>query len=553
MATSDRRNSNSKGRANRDAGGGKPKFKGKRVGAPKRRDSESSFDRDSRPERRSYDSGEQRFEKRDNSARDRNEGSGERRYERKERSFDRPNRNDSGERRFEKRDGSGSRGRDRSEFNGERRERNFDRPKGEFNGEKRSFDRPNREFNGERRERNFDRPNREFNGEKRSFDRPNREFNGERRERNFDRPNREFNGERRERRGGYESRERNFDRPRDGFKGEQRKERNFDRPTGERQERSFDRPRGEFGGRKFDRSAPGSDSRFEKRDRFLAEQARDDIPSHFVSHDEPFESNEEPDLLYGRHPVLTALQGERTLNRIWVTEKLHYDPRYLSLLNQAKANGTVIDEVTPKRLDQITHGANHQGIAAQVAAYEYTELDNLIVRAKAATDQPVIVVADGITDPHNLGAIIRTAEALGAQGIVIPQRRAVGVTSTVMKVAAGAIEKLPVARVVNLARALEDLKSAGFWIYGTASESSQPIHTVKFAKAAVVVIGAEGEGLGLVVQRGCDVLVSVPLQGTTPSLNASVAAGMALYEVFRQRWESTIHIDGLKPTFGLKS
>ncbi|GAP95617.1 23S rRNA (guanosine(2251)-2'-O)-methyltransferase RlmB [Leptolyngbya sp. NIES-2104] len=285
----------------------------------------------------------------------------------------------------------------------------------------------------------------------------------------------------------------------------------------------------------------------------LAEQERSDIPRHFVAHDEPFESNEAPDLIYGRHPVLTAMQGERSLNRIWITEKLHYDPRYLSLINQAKANGTVIDEVTPKRLDQITHGANHQGIAAQIAAYEYTDLGDLIVRAKAATDQPVIVVADSITDPHNLGAIIRTAEALGAQGIVIPQRRAVGVTSTVMKVAAGAIEKIPVARVVNLARALEDLKAAGFWIYGTASESSQPVHTVKFAKASVLVIGAEGEGLGLMTQRGCDVLVSIPLHGTTPSLNASVAAGMALYEVFRQRWENTIHLDGFKTSIGLKN
>ena len=114
------------------------------------------------------------------------------------------------------------------------------------------------------------------------------------------------------------------------------------------------------------------------------------------------------------------MEGDRTLNRIWVTEKLHYDPRYLSLINQAKANGTVIDEVTPKRLDQLTQSANHQGIAAQVAAYDYTELADLITRAKAATDQPVIIVADSITDPHNLGAIIRTAEALGAQGIVIP-------------------------------------------------------------------------------------------------------------------------------------
>jgi 23S rRNA (guanosine2251-2'-O)-methyltransferase len=261
----------------------------------------------------------------------------------------------------------------------------------------------------------------------------------------------------------------------------------------------------------------------------------------------PFEE-EAPDLLYGRHTLLSALEGDRTLNRIWVTSRLRYDSRFHGLLNEAKANGSVIDEVSPQRLDQITRHANHQGIAAQVAAHEYLELADLIERAKAATDQPIIIAADSITDPHNLGAIIRTAEALGAQGLVIPQRRAVGVTSTVMKVAAGALEKLPIARVVNLARALDDLKAAGFWIYGTAAESSQPIHTVKFAKASVLVIGAEGEGLNLLTQKSCDILVSIPLQGETPSLNASVAAGMALYEVFRQRWTNTIHLNSLKTT-----
>jgi 23S rRNA (guanosine2251-2'-O)-methyltransferase len=247
------------------------------------------------------------------------------------------------------------------------------------------------------------------------------------------------------------------------------------------------------------------------------------------------------------------MESDRTLHRIWVTEKLRYDSRFHSLLNQAKANGAVIDEVTPKRLDQITNGANHQGIAAQTAAHDYLELAELIEQAKAKTDQPIIVVADGITDPHNLGAIIRSAEALGAQGIVIPQRRAVGVTSTVRKVAAGALENIAIARVVNLPRALEDLKAAGFWIYGTASESAQPAHTVKFAKASVLVIGAEGEGLGMLVQKSCDVLVSIPLQGNTPSLNASVAAGMVLYEAFRQRWTSTIHLGAIHSTNGLQN
>lgn len=254
---------------------------------------------------------------------------------------------------------------------------------------------------------------------------------------------------------------------------------------------------------------------------------------------------EDNDLIYGRHPVLTALE-QRHLNRIWITPRLRYDSRFHSLILQAKENGTIIDEVEPKRLDQITNQANHQGVAAQIAPYDYSELSDLIQQAKAVSEQPVIVVADSITDPHNLGAIIRTAEAIGTQGLVIPQRRAAGITSSVMKVAAGALETFPVARVVNLSRALEELKAAGFWIYGTATTASQPIHTVKFTGPIVLVVGSEGEGLSLLTQRCCDVLVSIPLLGNIPSLNASVATGMALYEVFRQRWLETLYLDKLQ-------
>jgi 23S rRNA (guanosine2251-2'-O)-methyltransferase len=248
------------------------------------------------------------------------------------------------------------------------------------------------------------------------------------------------------------------------------------------------------------------------------------------------ESGESSDLIYGKHAVMAALEGDRSLNRIWILPRMRYAPQFLELLNLAKANGTVIDEVEPRRLSQISNGAVHQGIAAQVAPYEYVALGDLIAQAKAKTEQPVIVVADGITDPHNLGAIIRTVEAMGAQGLVIPQRRAASVTSTVMKVAAGALEKCTIARVVNLGRALEELKEAGFWIYGTAGGAAQSITETEFAPASVVVVGSEGEGLGVMTQRNCDVLVSIPLTGSTPSLNASVATGMALYEVYRQRW-----------------
>ncbi|MGG6297448.1 23S rRNA (guanosine(2251)-2'-O)-methyltransferase RlmB [Leptolyngbya sp. AN02str] len=252
----------------------------------------------------------------------------------------------------------------------------------------------------------------------------------------------------------------------------------------------------------------------------------------------PTSSVEENDLIYGKHPVLAALEGQRQINRIWILNRLRYDPRFHTLLTEAKANGAIIDEVEPKRLSQMTQGANHQGIVAQVAPYSYLELADLIQQAKQTTEQPVIIVADGITDPHNLGAIVRTAEALGASGLVIPQRRSAGITSTVIKVAAGALETFPVARVVNLSRALEELKEAGFWIYGTAAEAAQPVNTVTFQGPVVLVVGSEGDGLNLLTQRNCDVLVSIPLKGKVESLNASVATGMVLYEVFRQRWST---------------
>lgn len=252
------------------------------------------------------------------------------------------------------------------------------------------------------------------------------------------------------------------------------------------------------------------------------------------------------DMIYGRHSVLSALETERHLNRVWIAPQLRYDPRFHSLLLQAKARGTVIDEVDYRRLDQLTHQGNHQGVMAQAAAYEYLDLDTLIQQAQAASEQPILIAADGLTDPHNLGAIIRTAEALGVQGLMIPQRRAVGITSTVAKVAAGALESFSVARVVNLNQALEQLKTVGFWIYGLSPEGPQTLHRVEFTGPTVLVIGAEGAGISLLTQRYCDMLVSIPLAGKTASLNASVSAGIALYELYRQRGAHTLHLEAWK-------
>jgi len=241
------------------------------------------------------------------------------------------------------------------------------------------------------------------------------------------------------------------------------------------------------------------------------------------------------EIIYGRQTVLAALRSQATLNRVWILPKLRYSPPFFSLLEAAKARGTVIDEVSPQRLNALTAGANHQGIAAQATPYQYMDLEDLVEKSRQAGPHPVLVVLDGIQDPHNLGAIARSVEAFGMQGMVIPQRRAAGVTATVMKVAAGALSTLPVARVVNLNRALEYLKEQGFWVYGTTSQGAPPVYDADFRRPIALVVGSEGEGISLLTQRHCDQLLSIPLAGRTESLNASVAAGIALYEIHRQR------------------
>jgi 23S rRNA (guanosine2251-2'-O)-methyltransferase len=360
---------------------------------------------------------------------------------------------------------------------------------------------------------------------------------------------------------------RDFSPRTDGYSPRRDDDRGGDRPSFNRDDRkpAFSDRKPAFGDRKpafsdrkpafSDRKPAFGDNRFNDRsgDRPSSgnREWRERPPSNRNNRDgwqdrpDPEVTEEEvTDYLYGKHSVFTAIENERQINRIWVLSKLRHHPSFFTLLAQAKANGTVIDEVDAQRLGYLATGGNHQGIVAQVAPHDYLELEELITRAKAASDRPVIVVLDGITDPQNLGSIVRTAEALGAQGVIIPQRRAVGITSTVLKVAAGALEHLPVARVVNLSRALAQLKEAGFWIYGTTADSKQPIFDVKFAdrEPIVLVIGSEGDGLGLLTQKGCDHLVSIPLSGKTPSLNAANAAAMCLYEISRQRLSNMLRL-----------
>jgi len=215
---------------------------------------------------------------------------------------------------------------------------------------------------------------------------------------------------------------------------------------------------------------------------------------------------------------------------------MRFNPRFLQLLREAKASGVLVEEVTWARLGQLTGGAVHQGIVLQPAAAETLDLTSLIEGCRSIGEAPLLIAVDGLTDPHNLGAIVRSAEALGAHGMVLPQRRNAGLTGSVAKVAAGALEHLPVARVVNLNRSLDTLKQEGYRVVGLAEEGTVSLEEVDLEGPLVVVTGSEGDGLSLLTRRSCDQLVRIPLRGATPSLNASVATALLLYEVARRGW-----------------
>ena len=248
-----------------------------------------------------------------------------------------------------------------------------------------------------------------------------------------------------------------------------------------------------------------------------------------------FES-ESDDIFWGRHSVQSILESARPIHRVWCTPEIRSSPRFLQLLKDAKSLGVLVEEVSWARLGHVTRGGVHQGIALQTAASETFDLKTLIEACRVMEEDPVLIALDGLTDPHNLGAIVRSAEALGAHGMVLPQRRTAGITGSVAKVAAGALEHLPVARVINLNRSLEELKKAGYTIVGLAGEGAKTVNEIPFDGPLVLVIGSEGKGLSLLTRRHCDILLRIPLRGVTSSLNASVATSVVLYEVARQGW-----------------
>jgi 23S rRNA (guanosine2251-2'-O)-methyltransferase len=215
---------------------------------------------------------------------------------------------------------------------------------------------------------------------------------------------------------------------------------------------------------------------------------------------------------------------------------MRFSPKFLQLLREAKSSGVLVEEVTWARLGQLTGGAVHQGIVLQTAAAETFDLEALIEGCRSLEEAPLLMAVDGLTDPHNLGAIVRSAEALGAHGLVLPQRRSAGLTGSVAKVAAGALEHLPVARVVNLNRSLDTLKQEGYRVIGLAEEGSVSLTEATLDGPLVIVTGSESEGLSMLTRKHCDQLVRIPLRGATPSLNASVATALLLYEVARRGW-----------------
>tara|TARA_A100001035_G_scaffold26570_1_gene17817 strand:- start:122 stop:1132 length:1011 start_codon:yes stop_codon:yes gene_type:complete len=237
------------------------------------------------------------------------------------------------------------------------------------------------------------------------------------------------------------------------------------------------------------------------------------------------------DWIWGKHSVFETLNSERAINRIWCTSEIFSSEKFYILLKDLKSKGVLIEEVSWNRLSQLTYGASHQGVALQLACSKTISLEKLIYFSKQNSANPIILALDGITDPHNVGAIIRSSEAFDCKGIIIPQRRSAGLTGTVAKVAAGALEHLPVSRVVNLNRALEELKRNGFIVIGLSGDGPLSISNFQEKSPMVVVVGSEDKGISLLIQKKCDFLLRIPLKGKTPSLNASVAAAISLFHL----------------------
>ena len=235
----------------------------------------------------------------------------------------------------------------------------------------------------------------------------------------------------------------------------------------------------------------------------------------------------------GRNAVLEAFRSGKCVDKLFVLDRCQDGP-VRTIIREARKKDTIINFVQKERLDQLSETGAHQGVIAQVAAYEYSTVEDILNKAKEKGEAPFIFLLDDIEDPHNLGAIIRTANLAGAHGVIIPKRRAVGLTSTVAKTSAGAINYTPVAKVTNLVRTMEELKQKGIW-FVCADMGGESMYRMNLTGPIGLVIGNEGEGVSKLVRENCDYVASIPMKGDIDSLNASVAAGVLAYEIVRQR------------------
>ena len=240
------------------------------------------------------------------------------------------------------------------------------------------------------------------------------------------------------------------------------------------------------------------------------------------------------DVIAGRNSVGEALKSGRPLNKLLIA-KGERQGSLRELAGIAKDKGILVQEVEPQRLAQLAPGQRHQGVVAMASPVEYAEVEDILAAAESKGEAPLIVVLDELEDPHNLGAVLRTVDAAGAHGVIIPKRRSCPLSTTVAKTSAGAVEYVPVARVANLAQTLDKLKKAGVWVAGCDMDGTENYFEASLKGPLALVIGGEGRGLGRLVKEHCEFLVRIPMQGHVNSLNASVACSLVLYEAVRQR------------------
>lgn len=239
-------------------------------------------------------------------------------------------------------------------------------------------------------------------------------------------------------------------------------------------------------------------------------------------------------LIEGRNAVTEALKSGRTIDKVYLAEG-NTDHGLNRLGSMAKEAGAVVVSVDRRKLDMMSPTGAHQGIIAMAAAHTYSTVDDMLQRAADRGEAPLLIICDELSDPHNLGAILRTGECAGAHGVIIPKRRSVGLTAVVAKASAGALEYMPVARVSNLTNTIKELKEKGIWVFGTAADGAMPLYQADLTGPMAIVIGSEGDGMSRLVSESCDFKVSIPMKGEISSLNASAAAAILLYEAVRQR------------------